>query len=291
MADLNFAGAGIEIIDPGIDPVELWRKIGPPSRHNRYCCRVYKHNEPGAKISACGVRASESAQRSKYEKTTMGAKYAGVLQFYPILDWPDLAVWLYIIDKGIAVNELYRHGLRRVGCVCCPCASENIEHRIDVIDPYARQPFLQAIEDSVFPGCNWKTSFGDSRKMPQPFEVERSAEGNRYTWAADKQLHHDWYKPLEHPLSVEQGQTEAFLPVSGETGRFAAMERSIACICCGTCAHECLTGALQIDWKRQTVRVDEQRCCHCKACLKKQCIVVKSLKKRLSLEDLLNSED
>ncbi|MFW6103250.1 MAG: phosphoadenosine phosphosulfate reductase family protein [Chloroflexota bacterium] len=38
----------------------------------------------------------------------------------PIRDWTDLEVWSYTLWRGLPVNEGYRYGLRRIGCLYCP---------------------------------------------------------------------------------------------------------------------------------------------------------------------------
>lgn len=38
----------------------------------------------------------------------------------PILDWSDLALWLYTLENRLPVNRAYLRGFRRVGCISCP---------------------------------------------------------------------------------------------------------------------------------------------------------------------------
>lgn len=288
--ELVSAGVDIRVIDSGVDPVEMWRKMGPPNMNFRYCCRVYKFNSPGEGLSVCGVRASESVARGKYEKIKAGAKYSAKIQFYPILDWPDLAVWLYIMAHKIPVNRAYREGLRRVGCSCCPCSSEKTDARVDSIFPGLRTPFLEVIH-SVVSTTEWKKSFGSTKRLVLPFSVERSDKGNAYSFDPRTEPQKEWVKILETPIDINASDGRIFVPAGGEAGRYSVVERALACICCGACAHECPTGALTIDYATQRVSVNANICCHCKACIKRQCSVVRNLSKKVTLQDLLEDEN
>ncbi len=110
---------------------ELCGIVGPPSRVMRWCCTIFKTGAINQKISALfrnksrivafqGIRHSESASRSKYERTSTNSKIAKQLTLCPIIDWFDFDVWLYLMTTGILFNRAYRLGYARVGCYCCP---------------------------------------------------------------------------------------------------------------------------------------------------------------------------
>ena len=110
---------------------ELCEIVGPPSRVMRWCCTRFKTGAINQKISALfrgkkrivafqGIRHSESASRSKYERTSTNSKIAKQLTLCPIIEWFDFDVWLYLMTTGIAFNSAYRLGYARVGCYCCP---------------------------------------------------------------------------------------------------------------------------------------------------------------------------
>lgn len=105
--------------------------IGPPSRVMRWCCIVFKTGAITREIEGAfptekkiltfyGIRRSESASRSKYERETESPKISKQVVFSPIIDWLDHDVWLYILTAGVVFNEAYRKGYTRVGCWCCP---------------------------------------------------------------------------------------------------------------------------------------------------------------------------
>lgn len=105
--------------------------IGPPSRVMRWCCIVFKTGAITREIEGAfptekkiltfyGIRRSESASRSKYERETESPKISKQVVFSPIIDWLDHDVWLYTLTAGVVFNEAYRKGYTRVGCWCCP---------------------------------------------------------------------------------------------------------------------------------------------------------------------------
>ncbi len=113
------------------DFYELCEMLGPPSRVMRWCCTVFKTGAINQKIVSLfqkhnrivafqGIRHSESASRSKYERTSTNSKIAKQITLCPIIDWTDFDVWLYLLTRGILFNQAYRYGYARVGCYCCP---------------------------------------------------------------------------------------------------------------------------------------------------------------------------
>ena len=109
----------------------LCEVIGPPSRMLRWCCTVFKTGAITKKIDSTfknvnsvitfqGIRRSESAARSKYDRESNDSKIKKQIAVNPIIDWLDFDVWLYILTTGIDFNDAYRLGYSRVGCWCCP---------------------------------------------------------------------------------------------------------------------------------------------------------------------------
>lgn len=111
--------------------MEMCEQVGPPSRVMRWCCTIFKTGAITRKIETTfknkrnvltfyGVRRSESASRSKYDREADSPKIAKQKVVSPIIDWLDFDVWLYILSTGIDFNDAYRYGYTRVGCWCCP---------------------------------------------------------------------------------------------------------------------------------------------------------------------------
>lgn len=117
------------------DFMELCDQVGPPSRVMRWCCTIFKTGAITRKIDSTfknkksiltfyGVRRSESASRSKYDRESDSPKIAKQKVVSPIIDWIDFDVWLYMLTTGIDFNDAYRYGYTRVGCWCCPNNSD-----------------------------------------------------------------------------------------------------------------------------------------------------------------------
>ena len=120
------------------DFFELCRELGPPSISYRWCCTVFKsypvnkyYNEHKEQyLTFDGIRRAESINRSKYQQITRIKKIPRQIAAYPIIDWGELEVWLYILsgalnkfDAPLLYNPLYDLGNTRVGCYVCPAAS------------------------------------------------------------------------------------------------------------------------------------------------------------------------
>lgn len=110
---------------------QLCDVVGPPSRVMRWCCTVFKTGAIQKTISSVfkdktnilsfqGIRHSESASRSKYDRESDSPKITKQKVASPIIDWIDFDVWLYILSTDIDFNYAYRLGWTRVGCWCCP---------------------------------------------------------------------------------------------------------------------------------------------------------------------------
>ena len=115
--------------------LENWRRFGPPSRTIRWCCSVHKstpalmllkdrlHKTAIRAMAFVGVRGEESLSRSFYEDKADGVKNASQLNRMPILEWGAHELWLYIFANNLLINEAYKKGISRVGCMMCPESS------------------------------------------------------------------------------------------------------------------------------------------------------------------------
>lgn len=114
------------------EPEESWKVFGPPARVLRWCCSVHKSAPQTLKmreltgknnyvgLDFVGVRAHESIARSKYDYENFGKKQKGQYSYNPLLEWTSAEVWLYIFMNKIYVNEAYKKGNSRAGCLFCP---------------------------------------------------------------------------------------------------------------------------------------------------------------------------
>lgn len=114
------------------EPKDSWSVFGPPARVLRWCCSVHKSTPQTLKIREItgkdnyvgmdfvGVRSQESISRSKYDYENFGKKQKGQYSYNPILEWTSAEVWLYIYANNIYINEAYKKGNSRAGCLLCP---------------------------------------------------------------------------------------------------------------------------------------------------------------------------
>lgn len=140
--------------------LEQWEKYGPPSRMNRWCCKVRKTalfarslkdelhttRQPRCLVFE-GVRSDESTRREKYDRVGTGVKHVNLINCRPIFDWNDTEVYLYILCRSkVELNDGYKKGLTRIGCNICPFASSWSEYIINTLYPEISGPFITIIE-------------------------------------------------------------------------------------------------------------------------------------------------
>jgi phosphoadenosine phosphosulfate reductase len=140
----NEEGIPFYIAESHLDPKESWELFGPPSRVLRWCCSVHKSAPQTLKLrevtgkddykglAFVGVRAHESDSRAEYDYFSDGKKIKGQFSHNSLLEWTSAEVWLYIYANKITLNEAYKKGSARVGCICCPMGGGKagfVEHR------------------------------------------------------------------------------------------------------------------------------------------------------------------
>lgn len=115
-----------------LDPACTWNLIGPPAQKMRWCCSVHKtapqilllrditNNSHFKGMAMMGVRADESVTRSKYDDLNYGTKHQGQYDYYPILNWNSAELFMYIYQENLIINETYKKGNSRAGCLVCP---------------------------------------------------------------------------------------------------------------------------------------------------------------------------
>ena len=123
-----------------LDPKESWMLFGPPSRTLRWCCSVHKSAPQTLKLreitgkkdfiglAFVGVRAHESATRADYDFFNDGKKIQGQFSHNSILEWTSAEVWLYIYANEILINEAYKKGNSRAGCLFCPMSVKKADY-------------------------------------------------------------------------------------------------------------------------------------------------------------------
>jgi phosphoadenosine phosphosulfate reductase len=101
----------------------LCERKGPPMRWGRWCCDHLKENGGEGRRVLVGVRAAESARRSKYG-IIRKCFSRGKELVSPMLAWTDADVWAFIRAEELPYCGLYDEGFKRLGCILCPMQSE-----------------------------------------------------------------------------------------------------------------------------------------------------------------------
>lgn len=123
----SILGVDLEVVEPGVDPLEEIERRGLMTRDNRWCTRVFKlgplrrfYQRVGARLILDGARRWESSGRARTPRLGENPLIPGVARALPIHHWPRLAVQLYLAERGIPLSQLYQEGLTRIGCIACP---------------------------------------------------------------------------------------------------------------------------------------------------------------------------
>lgn len=100
----------------------------PVARDPASCCAELKIaplrsvlQNQGFEALLTGLRRDEHPERAgrKWLEQRENPKH---LQCNPILEWSEMDVWSYIMDKGLGFCELYAQGYRSLGCMPCTAA-------------------------------------------------------------------------------------------------------------------------------------------------------------------------
>ena len=123
-----------------LSSIDSWNIFGPPARGIRWCCSVHK-TAPQIQflrkhlgkthvrgLAFTGIRAEESVTRSQYDILSFGKKHAGQDSCHPILSWNSAELYLYIFAEHLPMNEAYKKGCHRVGCLVCPMSGGRHEY-------------------------------------------------------------------------------------------------------------------------------------------------------------------
>lgn len=147
-------GTSFYIARSHFEPKDSWELFGPPARVLRWCCSVHKSTPQTLKMREItgkddyigmdfvGVRAHESLARSKYDYENFGKKQKGQYSFNPILEWTSAEIWLYIFLNHLNINNAYKKGNSRAGCLFCPMGG-------GASDYFRRNAYTQDIDEYV----------------------------------------------------------------------------------------------------------------------------------------------
>ncbi len=293
-------------------PEESWKLFGPPSRTLRWCCSVHKSTPQTLKLreitgkrdytglAFVGVRAHESATRAEYDYLNDGKKIKGQLSHNSILEWTSAEVWLYIYASNVIVNEAYKKGSSRVGCICCPMGggkSAYIEHENysdsvckyhEMIKQSNGRTRINVDEYIESGGWSARKNGRDLSNNPDHC-VERFENG--YLTISVENATSDWREWIK-TLTLSQNDFSVIETDGGYTARLKeeitkenplqgrlfrqVFHKAACCIGCRVCESNCTSGAIKFIGNR----VHIENCTHCQKChfIDSGCIIYHSVR-------------
>lgn len=312
-------------------PIETWSKFGPPATVTRWCCSVHKtapqiillrqilNKSDFTGMAFVGVRADESIARSKYDDVSYGEKHKGQYSCNAILDWNSAEVFLYIYQKALPLNEAYKKGNRRAGCLVCPraadrndfmnhhCYSAEAEPLVDSIRKAYENTFVdkKSLEEFIING-GWKArKNGRDLSITVNYEEKIDSNGNTIILVNNpKTLWKTWIKTIgvlaneESPYIIQfknelldfevvEKSGDIHVKIRKEvskrnpnfTKRLKEVFRKAAC-CIGCGVCQADCPYGYLRFNNGEVLIDE-KCHHCSQCHKveKGCLIYKSLER------------
>ena len=223
-----------------LDPKQSWELFGPPSRVLRWCCSVHKSAPQVLKLREVlgiadytgldfvGVRAHESVARREYSYENFGKKQKGQYSHNSILEWTSAEVWIDTYANNLIINEAYKKGNGRAGCLFCPMSGgtsdylrrqsydSEINCYVDSIKKtYDGERTKENIESYILNG-GWNARKNGREIAGNPFHcVENNTNGNLVIEiTAPTSNWKEWIKTLGHVNEIRGMQIVQF---DGET--------------------------------------------------------------------------
>ncbi|MGV8058732.1 MAG: phosphoadenosine phosphosulfate reductase family protein [Smithellaceae bacterium] len=279
-----------------LNPKESWELFGPPSRVLRWCCSVHKSTPQTFKLreitgkndytglAFVGVRAQESATRAEYEYFNDGKKIKGQFSHNSILEWTSAEVWLYVYANNVLINEAYKKGNSRAGCIFCPMSVKKADFIKQAVYKSELEPYIDLIKK--FSGRNFgKDSYiADGGWVSRRSGRDLIGNVNNYserlkdgvltiTVTSPKTDWREWIKTLgafgDMPFTVKNnvnGYTvqlpERYIKENPVIGKFfrQVFRKAAYCVKCGVCQANCSFGHLRFS--------DGLRIIDCEHCLR-----------------------
>lgn len=280
-------------------PEESWKIFGPPSTVLRWCCSVHKAAPQTLKIREIlgktdyvgadfvGVRAAESAKRADYEVENVGMKQRGQHSQNTILEWTSAEIWQYIFMYGLPINETYKKGNSRAGCLLCPMSSGRANFFRHNAYPAEVDKFADLIKENVtdediisyIDNGGWvNRKSGRDFKNATTNYIEKEIDGYLYITIANPRTDwHEWFKAIRvpnFPYDIEEKidcgnkiitvKVKAVYDKTPEMKIFKSVfHKAAACVGCGVCESNCRQGAISF---KDGFHLDGKKCIHCQEC-------------------------
>jgi phosphoadenosine phosphosulfate reductase len=257
-----------------LDPKESWKLFGPPSRVLRWCCSVHKSTPQTLKLrevtgntnytglAFVGVRAHESAARAEYEYENYGKKQKGQFSHNSILEWTSAEIWLYIYANNLSINEAYKRGNSRAGCLLCPMGggksdcirnlsyNTEIKEFTEIIKTMVNENSIIDFE-SYIANSGWeaRSSGRDLINNPTKYKEEINGDKLQIIITHPTTDWHEWIKtigeiPFDYKVEENKDGYSVFIPLivdkTTDAKLFKQVFRKAAyCVGCRVCEANC----------------------------------------------------
>lgn len=295
--------------------LNYWDKIGTPSDTHRWCCTIMKTaplyrslkvdgtNKQAKVLTFDGVRSEESVKRGAYSRVGKG-KHTTITNAHPIINWNTIEIFLYLFKYSLPINQAYRYGKARVGCLICPFSTawddmiasrQYREHLIPFTDrlvAWSKESKIGNVEEFI-KERRWKIKAIGNTSLSKT-SVSFTDANNCFTAIVKNPLHsiYDWLPALceyttekkgnidrgslkfdgkiyDFQLNYDEEKNLFSFVVENPSAQFSLLLRRVIyksayCIHCEVCEVDCPTGALSIV---PGVVIDKAKCVHCHKCL------------------------
>lgn len=275
------------------EPEESWRLFGPPSRVLRWCCTVHKAAPQTLKIREVlgkndfvgmdfvGVRAHESATRATYEEENYGKKQKGQYSHNPILEWTSAEIWLYIFANNLPINNTYKKGNSRAGCLFCPMGGGKSDCFRYLCYPNEIEKYANLIKETVadknietyITNGGWiqRKNGRDLLENESKYSEEIIGDKLVITISNPNTDWHEWIKTIgdiSFEYDIEQTNIGYRISIQKEYDKSSecklfkqVFHKAAYCVGCGVCAANCRNGCISFS---DGLKINN--CLHCKQC-------------------------
>ena len=310
------------------EPDYTWSKFGPPATVHRWCCSVHKTSpqiivlrdalgKPDfTGMAFIGVRASESLSRSEYDYVSLGEKHKEQYSCNPILEWNSAELYAYIYLRQLYLNEAYKKGNRRAGCLVCPRAAERNEYMARICYPAQFNALMDKVRDmyshnfrtedkleEFIRNGGWKAR-KNGRDLPLKIDYKEKSDAHFFQITVDSPKT-DWREWIKTIGVIKNDSSPYIIDFRGSEYQFEVVEtndclkvrydialakkaplftkllknvfrKTACCIGCKECEADCHKGMIHMHDGKVTIA---EGCVHCSQCHKvdKGCLIYKSL--------------
>lgn len=312
----------------GHKPQDTWKQFGPPSKVTRWCCSVHKTAPQILALRECtgkanftgmafvGIRANESAARSDYDYVSLGEKHKGQYSCNPILEWNSAELYLYIFSQNLIINDAYKKGNNRAGCLVCPnvseknayfrraCYQEEVDEYMDLITNMYKEsiPSNERMKEFM-ENTGWKARM-NGRDVSVKIDCEETIVGSvqlikvrnpKTDWKEwiktigvllnESSPHKVAFRDKEYSFELKEVEDGYDVYIQNDLAKTDSLfvkllknvfHKSACCIGCRECEADCHNGCISMKDGLLTI---SESCVHCSQCHKvdRGCLIYKSL--------------